>query len=539
MKEKTLILFTWMILAAVFLTAVGIPSVMAQTATPETPVPTDTPVPTQEPTQVPTLAPTNTPEPVQPTNTPEPTQEPITEATATPFARPLIVITSYNTGDDEVSPGDGFNLNLRLKNTGGSAAYNVVANFQSSEFAPMQSGGVKAVAELGAGNAVDLTQPLQAANGLWGYTSGSVAVALSYTDAAGTPYTENFTVTIPLAQPDYSQWAATATPTAQPRAQIVVAGYEIDVDPLQPGTIFNLKVQIRNMGSTAAKNVTMVLGGGVTADSSDGTTGGQQSGMSGGSADLSNFAPLGSSNLIFIESVPVGEVVESQAQLIVNVSSQPGAYPFKLSFVYDDEKGNRVVDNQVITLLVYSLPKVEVGFYRDPGVLMTGQPGQLPLQITNLGKSTAVMGNLQVTADNANVMDNVSLVGALEPGGYFTMDATVIPSTAGPLSLKISVSYTDDFNQPRTIEQSLTIQVDEMPVYEPEPGDYPEGGPGMGNGTVTFPMGEEQPETFGQKALRFFKGMIGLGSGKAQPAAIPMPMEEMPGGEPVIIGPKG
>jgi len=30
--------------------------------------------------------------------------------------------------------------------------------------------------------------------------------------------------------------------------------------------------------------------------------------------------------------------------------------------------GERIVDDQVITLLVYSLPKVEIGFYRDPGI---------------------------------------------------------------------------------------------------------------------------------------------------------------------------
>jgi len=40
-------------------------------------------------------------------------------------------------------------------------------------------------------------------------------------------------------------------------------------------------------------------------------------------------------------------------QLVVNVTAAPGAYTLTLSFVYTDEKGNRLVDDQVITPLVY------------------------------------------------------------------------------------------------------------------------------------------------------------------------------------------
>ncbi len=509
MKKTIQLLFGLSLMVAMILAAMGSPSVKAQTETPVTPTDTATSTPTQQPTAT-------------VTQTPEPTETLV--PTNPSFARPLVVIDSYNSGDDTVSMGDTFNLNVRLKNTGQDRAYNVVATFQSTEFSPLETGGVKAVATIDASGAVEVRQPMKAHSDLWGYTSGTVTVALSYTDSAGSPYTETFTITIAIQQPNYSAWAATATPTPKPRAQLVVAGYSVDADPLQPGTIFNLKVEVRNLGSTTAKNVTMVLGGGVvTTTSGDGNEGTQGGGMSGGGAELTNFAPLGSSNLIFIPEVPVGQNVESGAQLIVNVSSNPGAYPFKLSFVYNDENGNRIVDDQVITLLVYSLPRVEVGFYRDPGIFMTGQPNALPLQITNLGKTTAVLGNMKVTADGVEIMENVSLVGALEPGGYFTMDAMAIPYQAGPLELTVQVGYTDDFNQPRLIEQTVVVQVEEMPVFEP-PLDG-EMDPGMND--PNFPM-PGQPETFGQKLWRAVKGLLGLGSAQPQPAMnefMPMPDE--------------
>ena len=362
------LLKTLIFISFIFLFVLGAfmhPKVNAQTETPVTETST-TEAPTATPSATATPSPTAT-EVRTPTATA--TLEP-TGVPPTPFARPLVVIDSYDSGADAINPGSDFTLKLRLKNNGGSGAYNLVGTFESSDFLPLESGGVRAVSALGSGSKVEVSQPMRANAALWGAASGTVMVNLNYTDSLGTAYSEVFTLTINLKQPNYSS-AATATPTMQPRAQLVVGGYAVDVDPLQPGTIFNLNVQVRNLGSVDASNVTMVLGGGVSSSNgSDGNNGTSTGGLSGGSSDLSVFAPLGTSNLIFIEHVPVDQLTSAGAQLIVNVSATPGAYPFKISFVYNNEEGERVVDDQVITLLVYSLPKIEIGFYRDPGALI-------------------------------------------------------------------------------------------------------------------------------------------------------------------------
>ncbi len=367
----------------------------------------------------------------------------------------------------------------------------------------------------------------------------SVTVVLNYVDEAGTAFTDTFTITMGVAKTTYSGVAYTATPTAtgtaQPRPQLVISSYKVSVDPLQPGTIFNIDVEVRNMGNSDAKAVTMVLGGsGASVDTSSGTP--QPGGVSGGSSDLTNFAPLGTSNLFYLGDIPTGAVFRTTTQLIVNVSTNPGAYPLKISFVYTDGLSNRIVDDQVVTMLVYSLPQVEVGYYRDPGVFLSGQPNQLPLQVTNLGRSTSVLGSLKMTSELAEVTNNVSLVGSLEPGGYFTMDAMVVPAKPGTLDLEVTINYTDNFNQPRTITQTLSLEVQEggmtpgmegqgldgkgvMPGMEGVPGKTisgMEGGPGLG--LEGMPAGgASQPETFWQKVLRFLKGLIGLNSAQEQP----------------------
>ncbi len=481
-----------------------------------------------------------------------PTPKPPTPTVPAEVSRPLVVIelTEYGSA---VAAGETFNLVVHLKNRGSQRAYNLTAVFQSADLFPLDTGGVKTLSPLAPGRGSDVVQPLIASDGLSAGVS-TVTVNLSYAGEDGAPFTETFTIAISTKETVYSGLVASVTPTptgtAQPRPQLVIGGYQASVDPLQPGTIFNLDLEVRNLGNSDAQAVTMVLGGsGASVDVSSGTP--QPGGVSGGSSDLTNFAPLGTSNLFYMGDIPSGAVYRSTTQLIVNVTTNPGAYPLKISYVYTDGHGGRFVDDQVITLLVYSLPQVEVGYYRDPGVFFAGQPNQIPLQVTNLGRFTSVLGSLKITSPASEVTNNVSLVGNLEPGGYFTMDAMVVPLQAGPLDLVVTINYTDNFNQPRSITQTLNVDVQAggpgmgpdgqgidgqgmVPGMEGMPGKPGlglEGIPGDGSGLPGDGIAA-QPETFWQKAVRFVKGLVGLNSAQEQPGlTVPagMPGELDPG----------
>ncbi len=172
--------------------------------------------------------------------------------------------------------------------------------------------------------------------------------------------------------------------------------------------------------------------------------------------------------------------------LIVNTTTDPGAYPAKVSFVYTDNSGSNFVDDQVITLLVYQRPQVEMGFYIPPSPLFAGQMGSLPLQLVNTGRSTVVFGNFSVRAEGAEMTNNAIFVGALESGGFFPLDAMAMPFEPGTLELLLSVNYTDDFNQPAVITQTLEIEVLESIPFDPmDPGMEM---PGEGIDGGEFPM---------------------------------------------------
>lgn len=460
-------------------------------------------------------------------------------------ARPIIVISSYYLDQDTVKPGDEFKLFLSVKNTGAEDAHNLIFTFTSEDLTPRENGGVVAVGSLSAGATHDISQQLFAGTGLWSKTSGSVAVHVTYNNPTGETFTEAFTVNIPVLGWSGSWSTATPTPTgtAMPRAQLVVRGYKTNVDPLQPGSMFNLELNVANLGDGDARAVSMVLGGGAVPSVAETPAPG---GVSGGGADLTTFAPLGSSNVQYLGDIGIGASISTSQQLIVNVTTNPGAYSLKLSFVYTDAKGNRQVDDQVITLLVFQMPQVEVNYYRDPGPISAMQPNTLPIQVVNLGRKSTVLGNMTVTTEGADLMNNVSLVGTLDAGGYFPLDVMLIPQVAGPLTLTITINYTDDFNQPRTIVKTLNLEVIEgagMPGMEGpgmDPGMEGPGGPGMDPGAGIDGISAPE-ETFWDKVLRFLKGFIGLDSAPPETGPGLMPEEILPDGEgePIAPRPKG
>ncbi len=511
------------------------PTVQAPQATPatlpptepsgpaETLIPTETPIPTEAPTEVPTEPPTATPsatlpptEATTPTTTATPTETPVPTQGS---LRPVVVIESYSANPNQIPSGGSFVLEIHLANHGQTRAHNLVVTFSSADFLPQKTGGVLAVSELEPGESKKVKQSFIANSTLAGLSYATLQATVNYVDESGLAFTEAFTMTLNLKQPTYSGVGATATPTPTgtpiARAQLVISGYKTDVEVLKPGTQFTLALQVYNSGTELARRVVMVAGG---ADVSPGQPGGEGTpgapGVTASGGDFTNFSPLGVSNVQSLGDLAPGDSLTAQQPLIVNVSANPGAYSFKISFAYYDPQGNLQIDDQVITLLVHQPPIVDINFYRDPGPIFAGQPNVLPLQIVNLGRKSAVLGAFRVTAENAFVENGSVQVGALETGGYYPLDAMLTPNQPGPLELQVTVDYTDDFNQSQTITMTIPLEVLEAQVIDPgmEPGGEPGMGPGGEPGTGGPLPGE--PETFWQAAMRFLRGLIGLDSGR-------------------------
>ncbi len=481
--------------------------------------------------------------PAGPTATPEPSRTP--EPTA--FIRPLLVVSSYGASAAQITPGQNLDFEMTIANAGQATATNVVATFASGDFVPRNTGGVRALGSLGPGQEVRFWQPLFASADLRGRATAVLQVTATYTDVNGQSYDSSFELTFPVVPSAGGGAAATATPTPTPtttptpgprqRPQLLVTTYVTDPPQLQPGNRFSLTMSVENLGETNARNITVILGGGTGGGGStvDGTPS-PGGGLAGAGGSFTEFAPIGASNVSTIGNLAVNETRQITQELIVNTTTKPGAYPVKVSFVYTDNSGVNFVDDQVITLLVYQRPQVELGFYMQPPPLFAGEPGSLPLQLVNTGRETVVFGNFSVAAEGAELMNNAIFVGALESGGFFPLDAMVVPLEPGTLELTLQVNYTDDFRQPAVISDTVEIEVMEPIPMEPmEPGQMPDGGIDGGIDGGEFPVdGGGGEETLWQRFLRFLLGLLGLGS---EPGGGEQPQEEFMPMEPEIIGP--
>jgi hypothetical protein len=444
------------------------------------------------------------------------------------LARPQMNVKTYSTSASYgIIYGQDFKVTVRLENSGGSQAYGVQVTFVASDLLMLGNGGVVSKDKINAGDAIDIAQSMTAATYFYGQTSTPVEMTVSYYDDKGTQYSDKFTLNLAV----YNTYtggstSATATPTGVHLSQLIISSYKTDIELLQPGLQFKLDLTIDNKGDLPAKSITMIVGGG-SSSSGGGTPG--PGGVSGSSGDFSNFAPVGTSNVQSLGDIQPGKSLVASQQMIVNVNTNPGAYPMKVTLSYTDSHGTQVNDEQVITLLVFSLPSVDIGFYQPVTELYTYQSNLLPLQVINLGRKTAILGNMTVSSTGM-VENGQAFVGSLEPGGYFTLDTMLTPEMAGEVEVVVTVEYTDDFNTARTVTKTLIVNVVEMPLdpsLDPNNPDFNNGG-----------MPVDQPESLWQKIVRFILGLFGLDSGTnsgSQPTQVPTTPQikpvPMPGGK--------
>jgi len=452
---------------------------------------------------------------------PTPIPPPTATTAPLPFVRPQFILESSKV-NGTVSTNSKFKLAVKIGNAGTGDAYSTQVVFSSADLVPLNNGGVKVIGAVPAGSSDSMDQQFLVTGNTYAVSIISLDLTVTYYDGAGTSYSDKFTLSIPTSGGGGTGVYVTSTPTGVKSSQLVITSYAVSVDPLQPGETFTLTMTVQNMGNAKAQRITMIVGGG-----SSGSGGGETpvpGGVSGGSGEFTNFAPVGASNVQSLGDLDPGSAVQAKQNLIVNTSTNPGAYPMKVTFSYVNDKNESINDDQVITLLVYSLPNVDVSFYRPLDPIFVGQPGALPIQVVNVGKRAAVLGNIKVISEAGTVENGTGLVGSIDTGGYYTMDAMFTPEKSGKVVLDVAIDYTDDFNEPRTINKTLEVEVMEGAPEGQTIDPSLEGGGGGGGEIVVV-----TPETPLQKAWRFVLGLLGLDS------ATPSGGEQVPPGTEVPV----
>jgi hypothetical protein len=379
--------------------------------------------------------------------------------------RPQLVIEAAQTEPAVLGPGDAFSLTLRLANLGSRTATQVVVGAASGDLAvPAGGSNVVAVDRIGIDQVVTVTLPLVLGEVTQAGRLG-MEVALDCSDYSGGAHTARQSVGLEVST------------ALEDRPQLLVARYSTAPDPLSPGDVFTLVLQVSNVGGGEARRLTLTLGGE-------------------GGSDLEPFAPIAASNVRFVPRIAAGSTAELEQQLVVDGSADPGVYSLPVALAYDDARGTRHSDSQRISLLVHRRPHLQIGFYQPVEVITVGVPFELPVEVINIGRTLVNVSTLEVSSRQLEIQDGSLYLGPLDGGTSGSLEASAVAQEGGTAEVLITVHYLDDFDQPQMVTRTLTVEVEEPVPAAPE----------------TELSSQEQEEGFWEKVLRFLRGLLGLGS---------------------------
>ena len=382
--------------------------------------------------------------------------------------RPQMVIEKAHTEPAVLGPGDAFSLTMRLANRGNRTATQATVGVASSDLAvPADGSNVVALERVYIGRCVTATLPLVLGQ-VEQAGRRNLEIAVAYSDYEGGSYSDQQSVGLEVST------------ALEDRPQLIIESYAAKPQSLTPGDTFTLTLHLSNVGGGEARRLMVTLGG-------EGELG-----------DLGPFAPLQSSNVKFVPGLAPGASTDVVQQLVVDGSAESGSYSMPVALAFDDDRGTRHTDSQLISLLVRQRPHFQIQFYRSIPTTTVGMPFALPVEVTNIGRSMVNVSTLELTSEELDIEEGSLYVGPLDGGTSASLEATATGVEGGTAEVLVNVHYLDDFEQPRVVTETLTVDLDE-PV-SPTPA----------------PEGQTPPERDAPGILRtigrILRGLLGLGS---------------------------
>ncbi len=375
--------------------------------------------------------------------------------------RPVIFIRSFHTEPAVVQADQTFRLVLELHNVGSASASNIIISIGSENFAPQGSSSVKTLSGLAVDEHGWVWQDLRGNPDLKG-GAYAMAIAISYQDDNGVPYSSNETVGINVAAAP-----PTPTPTAQPKPgipQLVIEKVATDPTAIIAGEPFTLTFEVRNTGTGAARRTLVTV-----------------------SSENKNFAPTVGSNVVSVGDIGFNKTRPVALRLVADTDTTPGLHTLQLDLDFINWGDEKFSSQQVIAVTVggvstgkasapQALPIIE-SYVSEPLRPSPGQPLTLRLNIRNVGTSTA--RRLNITFGTASTggtsavtvfaplgTGNVRVVPELAVNDQITVEMQFIVSgsaAAGTYVVPIEFSYDGPTDKALERTEQITLLVSVAP----------------------------------------------------------------------------
>ncbi|HQE19335.1 MAG TPA: hypothetical protein PK607_12595 [Aggregatilineales bacterium] len=401
--------------------------------------------------------------------------EGIAPSTGPDTGRPQIVIA-----DSAVEAGDKegqINLRLTLHNVGNRWARGVVVNLGPSEvFSPAEGSSAVSVPEdIEVDEQVEVTLPLVLLRSPEGRFTQDFTI--EYASYSGGSYQTTERVPISL----------TGGVAQAPR--LLVETYDVSPTPVTPGASFDLTLTVVNVGDGPAEQVFVRL------------------------LELGPLAPVGSSNVRFVERIEAGQRIDLTYRLAASGSAEDGLVAFNVELTYDDAFGVETTETVNISLAITAVPHFYIGFFEEvPQPVRVGEVIELPIEVINIGENRVNVSTIEVTSDAFAVRNGSIYLGPLDGGTSGTIVPEAEALRPGVAEIVVTVHYLDNFQQPQTLSETITVEVESNGT----------GGNGAAREDSSRPArnGSAAAEgdgtlTFGQRLWRGILGFLGLGTRSA------------------------
>ncbi|MBN1122785.1 MAG: hypothetical protein JXJ17_17040 [Anaerolineae bacterium] len=366
-------------------------------------------------------------------------------------------------------------LTMIVRNSGNRIATSVVINLdQSTVFSPADGFSTALALEDDIG--VDETAVVQ--------------MPLSLLTTSSERVTQSFTIEYASYSGGYYQ-ATQSVPIslggeAIEAPRLLIVGYTTEPQTISPGTTVHLNLELLNVGAGTARRVFVRLGQ--------------------NAASLGPLAPLGSSNVRYVEEMEGGATEVVGYDLAADGGAEAGIVPIDIELEYEDAYGVIHTDTETISLQVLEATYFDIGLFDPlPEEIYVGDTFEIPVEVINIGRSMINVSTVEVTSDRLHITEGSLYVGPLDGGTSGSMIAYAEASQAGQATITITVNYLDTFQQPRTTSETLMAEVLPLAVDE--------------TGEGVRPGSEDTGEvTAAERFWRGLRGFFGLGT---RPAEMP------------------
>ena len=240
--------------------------------------------------------------------------------------------------------------------------------------------------------------------------------------------------------------------TSTPR--VIVTGFSTNPEVVHAGETFTLTLHMQNTSkATAVKNMLFDIQAASESTES--------------SYVAAAFLPTAGSSTIFVDSIAAGATKDISIELEARADLSQKPYVVNVSMDYEDESVNAYQNTANVSIPVRQEARIDISTVEVmPESIEVGGETNVMFSIYNIGKTQLYNTSVKFVADSVSGGD--VFLGNIAPGATGSVDAylTGAAATMDDGTVTIQITFEDEAGEATTIEESMTLWVNEM--YFPE-----------------------------------------------------------------------